>query len=1001
MFIVEIEKTKLIKSLHDGLNQIGNFCDGAREIDGAGFNKYDTANAKEICLASTATWNSVKSMLYYVSKYKRQLPSSFVMPSNKDLWNEFVANQNKVNYNGEIVKVEKKADFVKAVYKDKFIDITFQQAEKNKWNQIKETLSSFSKRRFNGETRSWNVFLQDNEITKFKNFVGDYSVEIDKNTEFYLNSFSIQEEKKEIEKKSIFDNSKFLKTAYPFQIEGSNFILENKKCIVADDMGCISGNALISINRGKNGYKIKMSELYNLFHGIDKKSSFDKTTPIYARTLIGEHFYLRQIENVIYKGKKQTMTITLDDNKTLDLTPDHKVRTKDGWVEAQNLKIDDLVYCNGENGCKLCGDKNVITYKHAKFIGYCKQCVYRQKRNNHVKNANYKKRDGYNYIRANLQYHPNKPKTEGIPEHRLIMEAHLNGYSLNEWLEIIKTNSFQEWHSFIERDKEVHHINGIKDDNRIENLEVLTSSEHKKEHNTYTRFSNSNAKLVKIKEIKNGDIIDVYDITVKESHNFIANGIVVHNCGKTAQALQAFVQADTFPVLIVCPATLKYNWLKEIEKHYPNLNKSISVINTTKGKKYNMDFNSDIVIINYDILEKCKEELMKIKWKFIINDESHYIKNIKAKRTKALMDISNVSKAEYHVLMTGTPILNRPKELVTQLQMIDQLHKISENEFMFKLRYCDGKKTDFGWNFDGSSNEKELNTKLKQIMIRRLKEDVLTDLPSKIVQEVFLDIDNMKKYSDKELEFALLIEKELADLSKNYLIDNSFSTLEEINKLSGSEVIQILKDVDEEQYNYYLKQLSNSAIHLTRLTQLKKILAHGKLKQAKEFIDNIISEEKLVVFANHIEIQQELHKMYPNALKIDSQTSMAKRQEIVDKFQSDENEKLIILSLMSCNAGITLTSASKMVMMEYLWQPQLMIQAQDRIYRIGTKNTVNIYNLIANDTIESEEIYPLLMSKLDVATKILDGEQIDSETNEVFSFTKKFIENKILAKSKK
>ena len=710
MFTAKIENLEKTKRLQYNLRLISNLCDSALSKDGMGFNKYDSDNAKSVSNKDILTWNDVKSILHYATKYSKQINLKDI-PTSNELWNEFkensVNNMNIVN-NQEITKT----DFVNAELIDDIIYISFHSKDSSKWNQIKEFITSFDKRKFDSYTKKWKVTLDNTEINKFKEFIDLLNVTVNSKLTDYLNDNQntvIEKKITDISDLSLDDPliQTFNKNLFNYQKIGALFALKNKKCLIGDEMGV----------------------------------------------------------------------------------------------------------------------------------------------------------------------------------------------------------------------------------------------------------------------------------------------------GKTLTALQSALSSNFKKLLIVTPATLKYNWKQEIYKHYSDfmVDKTLSVINSNKANKksYCVDFNSDIVIINYDILDKFKDKLMSIKWDFIINDESHYIKNIKAKRTIALIDIANNSNSQYHLLLTGTPMLNRPKELVTQLQVINRLTDISPSEFLFKLRYCDGQKTAFGWTFDGATHTQELNQKLKKIMIRRTKKEVLTELPDKLIQEVFIDIDNRKEYDLKDKEFELLTKHELLELCVDFLKRNHI----DIDFNNSSLVIETMESQFETDYNYFLKQISNSAIHLTRITQLKKLLAHGKLKQAKEFIDNTIDNEKLVVFANHIEIQKALHEMYPNALKIDSTTSQVKRQEIVNEYQNNQDQKLIILSLMSCNAGLTLTSASKMLILEYLWSPLLMAQAQDRIHRIGTKNTVNIYNMIALDTIESQEIYPLLMEKLDTVTQILDGIEIDNDTNMQVSFLKRFIEKRIKAKN--
>ncbi len=458
--------------------------------------------------------------------------------------------------------------------------------------------------------------------------------------------------------------------------------------------------------------------------------------------------------------------------------------------------------------------------------------------------------------------------------------------------------------------------------------------------------------------------------------------------GKTIQSLGVLISTRKFPALIVVPANLRYNWKKEIYKHCDNVDFSVNVINTSKARKktYCVDFTSDVVIINYDLVSKFEKELSAINWQTIIMDESHYIKNPKAKRTMALIKIANNNNPEYIILASGTPIMNKPVELISQLKVLNKVEAVSKNEWAFKQSFCGAERTKFGWTFDGATNTKELAAKLKRFMIRRTKTEVLTDLPERIIEETFIEIDNWKEYETAENEFALMVEKELIQLCKVFL--------EQLGEKSTGNVLDYMKTNYEADYVRFVKGVSNSAIHLSRIEGLKQIAVNGKLAQAKEFIDDVLETgEKLVVFADHVFTQDKLAEMFPDALKIGSETAGDRRQEIVDEFQNNPEQKLIILSMKSCAEGITLTSASKMLVLEYLWNGARMNQCYDRIHRIGQKNACMIYNMIAMDTIESENIYPLIMKKMDMTAEILDGKNSSSE-NTMFSFLSDFLNKK-------
>jgi len=400
--------------------------------------------------------------------------------------------------------------------------------------------------------------------------------------------------------------------------------------------------------------------------------------------------------------------------------------------------------------------------------------------------------------------------------------------------------------------------------------------------------------------------------------------------GKSIQSISYLhLHPEIRPALIICPASVKYNWEKEFK--ITTGDKSIHIIN---GKKtYDLP-KKDIYIINYDILNAWLKELKKVKLKAVVADEVHMIKNSKAIRTKA---VKNVCKKIDHVIgLSGTPIENRPIEIFNMLQILDP--ETFKSKTQYGKKFCDLKFDGFSWNYNGSSNHEELHDLLTNtIMLRRKKEEVLTDLPDKIKTLLPLELNNMKEYSRAETDF-----------------------IEWVRETKGSKAAS----------------KAQNAQTLSRIEALKQVAVNGKLKQCIQWIDDFLegSDEKLVVFATHKHVINELMKRYGHkAVKIDGSVQANKRQQIVDTFQNDSNIKIFVGNIKAAGVGITLTAASNVVFLELGWTPSLHSQAADRCHRIGQKNAVNVWYLIAKNTIE-EDIMHLLQEKEKVINKILDGD---------------------------
>lgn len=388
--------------------------------------------------------------------------------------------------------------------------------------------------------------------------------------------------------------------------------------------------------------------------------------------------------------------------------------------------------------------------------------------------------------------------------------------------------------------------------------------------------------------------------------------------GKTIQSL-AYIQIhpELRPAIIVCPASVKFNWRNETNQ-WLTTTENLVVVN----KKEDIS-KASIVIINYDILGKWLPALQAINPQIIIFDESHVLKNSKAARTKAAVELS---KDRRIIALTGTPILNKPIELFSQLNIVNPKAYPENSYFRFAQKYCDAHKTEFGWNFSGASNIKELAEEIKGLMIRRTKEQVLPELPPKRRTKVLLPISNRKYYNEALAEFKeWRAEEEKPD---------------ERNVLEWMET-------------------------------LKQKCTEGKLEAAKLWVKEFLETgNKLVLFGTHQFTIDFFMKEF-KAVKIDGSTSQAERERAVYSFQNDPDTRLFIGNIKAAGVGITLTAASNVAFIEMDWIPGLHDQAEDRCNRIGQKTSVNCYYLLAEHTLD-EDICRMLEKKREVIEEVLE-----------------------------
>lgn len=424
-------------------------------------------------------------------------------------------------------------------------------------------------------------------------------------------------------------------------------------------------------------------------------------------------------------------------------------------------------------------------------------------------------------------------------------------------------------------------------------------------------------------------------IEAKEGRALIGDSM---GLGKSIQALAWLaLHPEKRPVIILCPASLKLNWDKEIQMTFPD-KQNVQILEGTTPYK----ITAEIIIINYDILNAWVETLQNTNPKVIILDEASYIKSSSAQRTKAA---KKLAKNIPHVIaLTGTPVVNRPIEVFNIAQIINK--NLFPSFWEYVHRYCGAKHNDYGWDFSGATNKKELHQKLvESIMIRRKKEDVLKDLPDKVYSYVPMEITNKPEYQKAERDFISYLKLKKGD--------------EAARKASNAE-------------------------HLVRIEALKQLAIKGKMKQAIEWIQNFIGSDdgdsKLVVFTTHKDtINQLMEEFKDIAVKVDGSVNVEDRNKAVEKFQNDQRIKLFVGNIQAAGVGLTLTAASSVAFIELDWVVGNHLQAEDRCHRIGQKNTVNVYYLLARGTIE-EEIAQLLDEKRSVLDAVLDGKETEESS---------------------
>ncbi|MHB8249596.1 MAG: DEAD/DEAH box helicase [Acidithiobacillus sp.] len=375
--------------------------------------------------------------------------------------------------------------------------------------------------------------------------------------------------------------------------------------------------------------------------------------------------------------------------------------------------------------------------------------------------------------------------------------------------------------------------------------------------------------------------------------------------GKTITALAAIHQEQAYPALIVCPAVVVGNWKREANTWLPD--RQVQIIKSGKDK---IDPKADIVVVSYSLAGAAAGH----PFAQVVCDEAHYLKNHKAKRTETTVAIAKA--APRRLLLSGTPITNKPRDLYSQLEVLDVTGRGRPlgHFFQFAEKYCGGHDGAYGYEADGATNLEELSQRLRAgTYLRRDKSQVLTELPDKQRQFIALGIPAETGRRIKEIRAQYTLEKD--------------------------------------------KHIPSAA--LTAMTNEMVAVGLGKIDAAGAFMaDFADTGKKLIIFSNLVEVQHALLKKARElgvpTVRILGDDSSEKRTQAVDAFQTNPDVQFAICSLKAAGVGINLFAASDVLMVEQDWTPANLDQAEDRAHRSGQKNAVNVTYLVMDKTIDDD-----------------------------------------------
>lgn len=462
------------------------------------------------------------------------------------------------------------------------------------------------------------------------------------------------------------------------------------------------------------------------------------------------------------------------------------------------------------------------------------------------------------------------------------------------------------------------------------------------------------------------DVPELPDLTIPHSLKIqpypyqlkgIARGLELKrfmNCdepglGKTLQSIATINLANAFPCLVICPSSLKINWQREWEKF---TDKKAMVLTDKVRDTWTFFYQTgmhQVFIVNYESLKKYFVQRIKKAegwtlrdvefrnsinlFKSVIIDESHRCKSASTQQAKFCKGIC--TGKEWVIELTGTPVVNRPKDLIPQLAILNRMDDFGGYK-PFVNRYCSGQRE--------ASNLKELNFNLwKYCMFRREKSLVLTDLPDKIRQVNTCEITNRKEYMDAERDLIMYLQK--------------------------------YKDADDEKIE---KALRGEV--MVRINILRQISARGKVRDVIEFVKDFRENgKKIILFCSLHEVVDQLKRYFPTAVSVTGRDSQDEKQRAVDAFQNNLKADIIICSIKAAGVGLTLTASSNVAFVEFPWTYADCCQCEDRAHRIGQKDSVTCYYFLGRRTID-EKVYRIIQEKKNIANAVT-GSTEDIEEN--------------------
>jgi hypothetical protein len=724
-------------------------------------------------------------------------------------------------------------------------------------------------------------------------------------------------------------------------------------------MGCISGKAKIRISRAAKSEEITLTQLYKLFHGIGKTKRFNPNIPIYARSLKNGQFGPHLINTIIDMGTKPVVKITTASAKFLTLTYDHEVLLENNeWIAASDLQYHDVILTNGVTVCRECGGtNNIAASPTAKYYGLCHSCRYKGNRNPKWKGGKFTDCDGY--VRLNSMWdHPRANPAGQVYEHIVVAEKMI-GRSVAPY-EI------------------VHHLDGNKQNNHPDNLDILSSTaEHNKIHNHYKNLDGATScnggkiciipKPDKIIKVESAGTERVYDIVMADPYrNFVANEIVVHNCGKTKSAIDYAAGIGVRRILIICPKHMRYGWQRQFKIHTP-CHYNIFVPDKGSSKQKTEAIASHIkfcesrkepygIVLNYEtmirpplspVYEKRTNRMIRpgylvtCSWDLLILDEAH---RIKAPGGKASWNVLRISKkVDLQRYLSGTPMPHSPLDIYAQYRALDPSIYGTRYDY-FKQRYCimggyQQKQVVQFINLD------DLNERFFRIAHYMSTEDSDIDLP----EDVNINV---------PCKLTAKATKIYAELNKEFI-----TWVNESEVTAANALVKLLR----------LGQIAGGYVKLD--DGKSKIIDNTKIETVIDLMSDMPTKENIVVFCRFeneiLRAAEQIGKKLPDRkIGFICGFKNAPNDFIDSVWQATETDTLIV-QVQAGAEGIDLTAAHFCIFLSKDFSLGRYRQCYKRVHRPGQTERTFFYHIIAENTVD-EKIMRAIDTKQNIVDHILE-----------------------------